>query len=1268
MFKILRSPLIILISLLFLINISNAADKSKEKLYLPGQIIVKFKNSFGAIEKNSALSDFSSKYRIEKIEKAFPNKQFDPNLKSGEVNLALVAVLNVPSTTDIELLAKKISADPMIEYAEPNYLVTMDATPNDPLYPQMQHLPQVKAPQAWDISKGDTSVIIAIIDTGVDWDHPDLANAIWRNQGEIPDNGVDDDGNDFIDDTKGWDFVTGVTSGGYPGEDLTVADNNPMDFNGHGTHVAGIAAGISNNSLGIASLVWSAKIMPIRIGYHTADGNGSGSILWMAQAFVYAADNGARIANLSFGSGDGTLINDAARYAHIKGVVVCHSAGNGNAEGVGALGATPFALSVASVNESDVRASYSNFGADVDVSAPGGDALGILSTVVHPSAFYSNEQYTRFAGTSMATPLVASLAGLIKAHNPSFTQAQIIFQLLGTADNIDPINPSYIGKLGSGRINAYRALTETAPMPLPKIVLKGYSFYEFAGDMDNNIEPGETIGLAVTLENEWGDAINTSIALSTDNWAISVTNPTANMDTIYGISNLEKSTKSNFSNPLEFQIHSGALPEVIPLILDVYSDGYQTAFLLQLPVNPTVLLVEDNIGQVGLNEYAEALQNIGVVYRHWDRENEGSPSADIMQKYSAVIWFADVYVHPYLESNDRANLGTYLADGGNLFIAGMDFGFDMADPQGTEYIASGGASKIWYENNLRAKYISDGTDYRTITGVANDTIGNGLSFSFNTPWPSVIDTLNGSKPVFRYPNKSIAGIRYNGNYRLVYLSFGSMESIGSTLVRQQILDRSLAWLTGFKVNVIRVKDTEDVTIPIPISATVNSRDSVLNVYLAWSKNNERPYNKLLMTQSPSGVYEATIPPAMSKSNFGYKIIVETNKGLISDNTYTFKVGPDHVPPVINVIKPIPSSLKLSGPYKTKIMVTDNVAVDKDSTFIYYKRENDENEQRQLLTLRDNDETFGGLFNLSVPATCGQNILYYFSATDSTSNKNSKRFPETGYYSFRIGLEIIDDFEEGIEKWNIGKRWTLIDSSKKSGKYSITDGFGKYPKNFRDTLTLLESINLTNYNGGRVKWWRQQVLHRGDTCYFEISNNKTDWNILRTYITISRPSGGALTGMDSVEINPIYFGPGNDSIYLRFRLTTDDTLEGDGIYFDDIEVITTSITNVADNLDNVPETFALFQNYPNPFNPTTTIKYQLPEASKVILKIYNTLGQEVRTLVDESQNTGTKIVEWNSRNNFGNLVSSGVYFYRLEVTSVSDPNTSAIQVMKMILIK
>ncbi len=351
---------------------SYSENINPKKPYFPGQLLVKFKADAGDINKNSALSNFSSKYRIEKIEKAFPQKQFNALKQTAENELSLMAVLTVSSATDIEMLARRVSSDPLVEYAEPNYFVAKDAIPNDPLYGQLQHLPQVKAPQAWDISQGDTNVVIAVLDTGVDWDHPDLAAAIWRNYNEIPDNGIDDDNNGFIDDIRGWDFVTGVAGDAYLGEDGDIPDNDPMDFDGHGTHVAGIAAAVTNNASGISSLAWTAKIMPLRMGYHTKSGGGLGTLLWMAQAFVYAGDNGAHVANLSFGTGNGRYVIDGARYAFQKGTVICHSAGNSNNENVGALGATPFALSIAALNEYDVKASYSTYGVEVDVSAPGG--------------------------------------------------------------------------------------------------------------------------------------------------------------------------------------------------------------------------------------------------------------------------------------------------------------------------------------------------------------------------------------------------------------------------------------------------------------------------------------------------------------------------------------------------------------------------------------------------------------------------------------------------------------------------------------------------------------------------------------------------------------------------------------------------------------------------------------------------------------------------------------------------------------------------------
>ena len=1255
----------VLFTIFIIISIPTTAEIQKEKKYVPGQILIKFKKQ--ALKTNATLpvEEIKNLFRIDKIEQAFPQKNISANKNSSEENLSLMHVGYVSQTTDIELLAIRMKSSPFIEYAEPNYFVEINAIPNDPLYSQLQHLPQVKAPQAWDVSQGDTSVIIAILDTGVDWDHPDLADAIWRNYNEIPDNGIDDDGNGFVDDIRGWDFVTGVSSNAYAGEDGDIPDNNPMDFNGHGTHVAGIAAGITNNGVGIASLVWKAKIMPIRIGYHTLDGNGLGTLLWMAQGFVYAGDNGAHAANLSFGTGDGNFVNDAARYAFQKGVVICNSAGNGNNEAVGALGATPFALSVASVNENDIKASYSTFGNAVDVSAPGGDALGILSTIVNPSPFYNNNLYVRFSGTSMASPLVASLAGLIKAKNPTWNAAQINFQIVGTADDIYNLNPNYIGKLGSGRINAYRALTETISSPKPKIVLSRYNFFEISGDMDGNFEPGETIGLYVTLENQWGDAINTYATLSSTHWAISITNPTTNYDTIYGISNLNNSSKTN-SIPIEFIIHSQMLPEVITLSLNIAADGYTKDFQIDLPVNASIFLVDDNTGNVGLNEYIDAIKSLNGVYRYWDRESQGSPPAAEMLKYSTVIWYADIYVHPFLDSADRANLGMYLDNGGNLFIAGMDFGWDMADPEGTEYKASNGASKVWFENYLRAKYIADGSPHRTITGVTNDPIGNGLSFGFINPWPDVIDTLGGSKPVFRYPDNTLGGIRYAGNYRLVYLGFSSLENIPDVKIRRTILERSISWLNDFSIKVSRVNDTEDTNVPLPVTAEVKCRDSIISVNLAYSKNGERPFNKITMVKIAENLYEASIPPAIEPGDFEYRIIVETNKGILPAKSYFFRAGPDIQPPTLSVTQPIPPSLSLRGPYSASVVVKDNIAVDKDSVFINYIRQNDVTEQRSRLK-HWNEDTFLDTFSLSTPVNPGENVYYYFTARDSSSNHNIGRYPETGYLTLIIGREIIEDFENGTSKWNTGSRWGLADTLKYSGKFSITDSpQGNYSPNTKDTLLLIQPVDLSAFSGGFIKFWRSYRMNTGDSVFLDISRNGIDWENIKIYRKIF-PWVATISGFDSLEIHQ-YYGPSNRSVQIRFRIHTNETLESDGIYIDDIEFISLESILEIENIKELPKQYALLQNYPNPFNPITTIKYLLPEDSYVSLKIYNILGQEVRTLLEGIQKAGINSVSWDAINNSGNRVSSGIYIYKLDAHSNGNSSKFFSQSRKMILLR
>ncbi len=239
----------------------------------------------------------------------------------------------------------------------------------------------------------------------------------------------------------------------------------------------------------------------------------------MARAFQYAADNGASVASLSFETG-GQIIIDGALYAFRNGVVICNAAGNSNNETQGALGTQPWVLKVASVNDLDQKAVYSSYGTWINISAPGGDQSsgrpGILSTIVNPSTFYGGQLYVSFQGTSMASPLVAGLAGLVKSKFKTMNAGDIVLQICATADNIDDMNPSYVGKLGYGRINAQNAVTSVAPALKPNLSFVSVSFSDASGNNNGIVDPGETIEMAVFFKNNWDDATNIAAILRYD--------------------------------------------------------------------------------------------------------------------------------------------------------------------------------------------------------------------------------------------------------------------------------------------------------------------------------------------------------------------------------------------------------------------------------------------------------------------------------------------------------------------------------------------------------------------------------------------------------------------------------------------------------------------------------------------------------------------------------------------------------------------------------
>lgn len=312
-------------------------------------------------------------------------------------------------------------------------------TPNDPAFPRQWGLAKINAPEAWNIITGAVSMTIAILDTGIDLGHPDLAPQLWTNPGEIPANGLDDDANGKIDDVHGWHFYQAANG---PAEDALIQD----DF-GHGTHVAGIAAAATDNGIGVAGLAWGGRLMAVKV----LDQYGSGWYSDIAAGIVYAADNGARLINLSLGGAPPSqALCDAAAYAHDRGAVVIAAAGNTG----GAVlypAACDQVLAVAATNQTDSRPTFSNYGPEIDLAAPGVDIYSTwYYTGIRASGYFTK------SGTSMATPYVTGAAALVWSRWPGWTADQVSQRLRATATDVN--TPGWDPYSGWGRLDAAAAL------------------------------------------------------------------------------------------------------------------------------------------------------------------------------------------------------------------------------------------------------------------------------------------------------------------------------------------------------------------------------------------------------------------------------------------------------------------------------------------------------------------------------------------------------------------------------------------------------------------------------------------------------------------------------------------------------------------------------------------------------------------------------------------------------------------------------------------
>ena len=568
-----------------------------EEYFYPRSIIVAFTqdaigNRYGEIEFShtdgiirtpmESFNRLAEEFRIIDLEQMH---HFVTHLDWNDNGIYLQNIYRIvlESNDNIEKAQAALVKNKDILFAEYETINRTRHIPNDPEYYLQWHHPIMSMPQTWDYVQGSSEVIVSITDTGVKWNHPDLADNIWINEAELPGitidwvngliiggDGLDNDGNGKIDDVIGWDFVEN--------------NNNPYQNypgNEHGTHVAGCTGAVGDNNIGVTGTAMNVSLMVCK---GAPSNNQSSGIQYGYQQIQYSAQSGAHLINCSWGGpGSGTYANSVVNYATALGSLVVAAAGNSNIEHSAAYQDYPAdadnAFCVTSTDQNDIKAYFSDFGAPIDISAPG---VNIRST-------WGNNSYYSTQGTSMSSPIVAGVAALVKSLHPELSPLDLKDRIMMTADYIDDLNPNYVGMLGSGRVNAFRA---TMYDKIPLISIYNHTLHEFVGDGDGVPNPGEQVNVIFSLFNEiyWLTATGVTATLTTEASGVDILIGTVNFPNVDG-----GSIVFNSNEPFRFTTDATLSDLTIPFTLTINANNdYPFPYEISYDYNITLSLQQAN--------------------------------------------------------------------------------------------------------------------------------------------------------------------------------------------------------------------------------------------------------------------------------------------------------------------------------------------------------------------------------------------------------------------------------------------------------------------------------------------------------------------------------------------------------------------------------------------------------------------------------------------------------------------------------------------------
>ncbi len=1186
-----------------LINLQNVPK------YMPKEVIVKlqkskFKDKIEiASYFNQIFNDVNLKYSLKEIKVLFQfqnvEKKISGNLQSAFKDLERVYRLKFEDNVDVFQIIQKLNKHPDVEYAEPNYIAHICIIPDDSLFSQQWYLhntgqyfledADIDAPEAWNVETGDESIIVAIIDTGIDYLHPDLMGNIF---------------------SYGYDFVNN--------------DADAMDDNGHGTHVAGIVAAVSNNQKGITGVSWRAKILPVKV----LNSKGWGSYADIADGVLYAVQQGARVINLSLGGyAESYLLKDALETAYSQAIIVA-AAGNDGLEyddfgspfypaawefvlGVGATDVlqTPYGYQ-------EAKALFSNFGMNTDVYAPG---VNILSTFpyFHPL----RHGYRSLNGTSMAAPIVSGVVSLLKSKYPDWSNEMIRGQIIHTSDRIDY----------GGRINAYQALTEVSQ---PKLSIYTVAVIDTlpGGDRDRIADAGETIQLIVEIDNTWKTALNVSLVLkpnsSEDVPFIEILDSTAN------VGNLSAYARTNNENdPFLVRIKNNvANNQDIYFNCEMYSDGgYKFSEVFHLRIQKGIEvggILSSNT--VWSNKYFYIIKSNVLVPQEvrliiepgtevrFEKDTYLRIDGELIAigTKDSLIVFTSNAPSPYpgiyqgIRFTDSA-VDAQFDDSGN-YVSGSTIQY--ADISWGEVGLSVNRSSPYLSNNFIHDNQKIGLDVYFSNSVIEDNI---IQNNGNEHWGYAAVQLTFSG-IFRR-NLIQDNIGYSG-FSAIYI-YGGDGKIEYNIIRgnqyNNIEGGSALYIQGSDViirnNLIYLNKNKEKTGVISFTDydksifeynTVTNNEGGILI-----RNDSKPqihYNNLLRNHADHSLYEIKLTtsdePIIASNNFWGTTKNDSIEKWIWDYYDDFDLGVVYYVPFLNEpVTQAPGFL-----YNVDVMPASPIGTGKVQFDLTFSSPMDiEIQPKVTFGVTEpytQHEVYGnwidslhwrGTFDVDFWTGDGINYLRVSKAQDENGLEISKE----NWFSFVINA-----------MWSASVDFTAI----------ANDGFVELE------WRASHSRNLLGYNLYRFK----QI---NDTTFSD-TIQVNDQLIVDTTFQDKDIQNGAV-------------------YYYMYTVIGTDFKESNFSR----AVSVTAINHIKES-SKIPGNFVLKQNFPNPFNPVTTIKYGVPENSWVTIEIFNLLGQRVAVLLNKRQRPGYYKIQWNAEN-----LPSGIYWCRMKAEEF-------VSTIKLILLK